>query len=357
MPDFTDDPIHCNADTVGPDAVILAENQNRTPTAGFGLFAKSYATAVRGDGEQWCGVVGYSSSTIGGVGVWGEHQAGGTGVYGRSLTEPSGRGVWGHSATDTGVYGQSDKGSGMFGESKGWMGVYGLTASVTGGAGVMGEHKGGGTGVRAVSKSGIALEAASESNEAVHASTKSPDRAAIAAYNDNPAATGAAIYAKKSGDSGWAGFFDGNVHVTRDITLANGDCAEDFDVADADSAAPGTVMVLGDNGALHQCEIAYDKRVAGILAGAGGYRPGIVLDRQPAAGDKRRPIALVGKVCCKVDSSYGPIAVGDLLTTSPTAGHAMKAMDRDLAFGAVIGKALGSVSAGCSVIPVLVALQ
>src|SRR5208282_6491995 len=36
------------------------------------------------------------------------------------------------------------------------------------------------------------------------------------------------------------------------------------------------------------------------------------------------------KVCCKVDADYASIEVGDLLTTSSTAGHAMKAEDPKL---------------------------
>ena len=77
-------------------------------------------------------------------------------------------------------------------------------------------------------------------------------------------------------------------------------------------------------------------------------RPGIVMDRaRKETGDwsvhaeeSRVPVALVGKVYCKVDASYGPIRVGDLLTTSPTPGHAMTVGDQSMAFGAVIGKAL-----------------
>jgi hypothetical protein len=56
-----------------------------------------------------------------------------------------------------------------------------------------------------------------------------------------------------------------------------------------------------------------------------------------------RPIALMGKVLCKVDATQAPINVGDLLTTSPTAGHAMKADNPEKAFGTVIGKALSSL--------------
>jgi len=82
---------------------------------------------------------------------------------------------------------------------------------------------------------------------------------------------------------------------------------------------PGTVMVLGNEGALSESQQAYDKRVAGVISGAGGYKPGIVLDKQQTSGN-RQPIALMGKVFCKVDAQFGAIEVGDLLTTSPTPG-------------------------------------
>ncbi len=119
---------------------------------------------------------------------------------------------------------------------------------------------------------------------------------------------------------------------------------------------PGTVMVLDDEGCLAQSREAYDKRVAGIVSGAGDYKPGLVLDKQ-LEQDHRVAIALMGKVFCKVDAQHAPIAVGDLLTTSPTAGHAMKATDVLSAFGAIIGKALRPLASGKGLIPVLVALQ
>ena len=49
--------------------------------------------------------------------------------------------------------------------------------------------------------------------------------------------------------------------------------------------------------------------------------------------------------------------MGDLLTTSPTLGFAMKAMDPLNAFGTVIGKALQPLPSGQGLIPILVALQ
>ena len=149
---------------------------------------------------------------------------------------------------------------------------------------------------------------------------------------------------------------NGNLNLTGDITLANADCAEHFDIADPASIEPGTVMVLGKEGFLEESRVAYDKKVAGVISGAGSYKPGIILDKQEAS-ENRMPVALLGKVYCKVDAQYGAIEVGDLLTTSPTPGHAMKTDDPQKAFGAVIGKALRSMREGHGLIPILIALQ
>jgi hypothetical protein len=140
-----------------------------------------------------------------------------------------------------------------------------------------------------------------------------------------------------------------------DVILTNADCAEDFDLAPAVVAEPGTVLVLGPDGTLGPSTTAYDKAVAGVVSGAGEYRPGIVLDRRPSE-TTRVPVALAGKVYCKVDATHEPVAVGDLLTTSSTPGHAMRATDPRRAFGAVIGKALRPLG-GVGLIPILVALQ
>lgn len=51
------------------------------------------------------------------------------------------------------------------------------------------------------------------------------------------------------------------------------------------------------------------------------------------------------------------VSIGDVLATSPSPGHAMKAGDPAKAFGAVIGKALGALKAGRGLVPILVVLQ
>ena len=101
---------------------------------------------------------------------------------------------------------------------------------------------------------------------------------------------------------------------------------------------------------------AYDRKVAGIVSGAGGVQPGIMLTQEGVIeGD--HPVALTGRVYCRCDASYGAIQPGDMLTTSNTAGHAMKVMDYSRAQGAVIGKALTPLAEGKGLVFVLVSLQ
>ena len=156
-----------------------------------------------------------------------------------------------------------------------------------------------------------------------------------------------------------AGRFEGDVEVTGDIRLKNADCAEDFDIAKSEHVEAGTVMVLNEMGSLQPSYKEYDRKVVGIISGAGGYNPAIVLDRQQQSQNRidRLPVALMGKAYCKVDARYSSIEMGDLLTTSSTKGHAMKAKDPTNAFGAIIGKALGTINEGLGMIPVLIALQ
>lgn len=148
----------------------------------------------------------------------------------------------------------------------------------------------------------------------------------------------------------------GTLSVAHDVRLTGADCAEHFDLAADTVCEPGSVMVIGSADGLEISRRAYDRRAAGVASGAGTYRPGLILDQQ-SSNEGRLPIALMGKVYCKVDADPAPIEIGDLLTTSDTPGHAMNASDPARAFGAVIGKALAPLAAGRGLIPILVTLQ
>ena len=278
------------------------------------------------------------------------------GILGESTG--NGRGVAGFSESWQGVYGHSNTQAGVVGESDQFDGVYGISHSAAN-AGVSG-HNDAGFAVWGGSKTGRGVAGFSESWQGVygHSNTQagvvgeSDQFDGVYGISHNPASAGVSGH----NPGGLAGWFDGNVVVTGDITLTGADFAEEFDVTATGEAEPGTVMVLDEYGALQPSQQAYDKRVAGVISGAGTYKPGIVLDKQQSSGN-RMPVALVGKVYCKVDAHYAPIEVGDLLTTSNTSGHAMKASNPLNAFGAVIGKALRPLKEGQALIPILIALQ
>jgi hypothetical protein len=268
--------------------------------------------AVSGEGAVGHGVRGISHS--GAAAVVGVNDAPGEGGNGAWFESSQGEGVrgWakgGHAGVvgvgtgdAWGVYGTGDQGSGVVGESNTSAGIFGR----------------GPTGGRFEGGANPAVDAVSLAG-------------------------------------GLAGRFTGNVVVTGDIELAGADLAEQFGVVGEMAAEPGCVVVLAGDDRVRVSDEAYDRRVAGVVSGAGSYRAALILDKQE--GEDRRPLALSGKVWCKVEADSAPVGLGDLLTTSATPGHAMRAVDPARAFGAVIGKALGSLESGRGLLPVLVALQ
>jgi hypothetical protein len=85
---------------------------------------------------------------------------------------------------------------------------------------------------------------------------------------------------------------------------------------------------------------------------------GAAQDRRSVQDQQMGTMVTLGAYAhCKVDADIAPIEVGDLLTTSPTRGHAQKVSDPSQAIGAILGKALGSLPSGKGKIPVLVMLQ
>ena len=98
--------------------------------------------------------------------------------------------------------------------------------------------------------------------------------------------------------------------------------------------------------------------VAGIISGAKGLAPGMVMQAEGQThADGEHPVALTGRVWCWCDASFGAIEPGDRLTTSATPGHAMKAADSQRAIGAVIGKAMTPLADGRGLVLVLVQPQ
>jgi hypothetical protein len=114
----------------------------------------------------------------------------------------------------------------------------------------------------------------------------------------------------------------------------------------------GDILVVnpanGDE--LYRCQQASDPMVVGISASA-------------ASASSEVPVFQYGTNLVRVDAHYGPITRGDLLATSATPGHAMKAQPKIVegvpvyTSGTIIGKALEPLASGTGMIKVLIMLR
>jgi len=165
------------------------------------------------------------------------------------------------------------------------------------------------------------------------------------------------------------GKINGNIpvfHITTFGTyVAGSDFAEAVPVrGDKLGYESGDVLVISTEspGAVEKASRPYDSRIAGVYS----TRPGILgadKDGVSRIDAQDVPMAIVGIVPTKVTTENGPIQVGDLLTTSSTPGHAMKASPLSIgagqlyATGTIVGKALESLKEGSGVIKILVTLK
>lgn len=150
--------------------------------------------------------------------------------------------------------------------------------------------------------------------------------------------------------------------TTQVLTITGGaDIAEPFNIhaAEGTTIVPGMVVSIDParTGELRVSDAAYDRTVAGIISGANGVNPGLTLTQAGTVADGKHPVALTGRVWVLADATNGPITAGDLLTTSDTPGHAMKAGDTTKSAGATIGKAMSNLESGKGYVLVLVNLH
>jgi hypothetical protein len=178
------------------------------------------------------------------------------------------------------------------------------------------------------------------------------------------------VHANNRGDPGSGGTtlmsLEGNGNLTLGgalsttvLTIRGGaDVAEPFETTAPGDLEPGTVVVIDENhaGKLKLSTEVYDTKVAGIVSGAGGVKPGLRL-QQDGVLEGDHPVALSGRVYVKADASTNAIRPGDLLTTSATPGHAMKVADPTKSQGAILGKAMTALESGTGLVLVLVTLQ
>jgi hypothetical protein len=150
-----------------------------------------------------------------------------------------------------------------------------------------------------------------------------------------------------------------NVYVKALQITGGADLSEKFDVAPETGESdiqPGMVVSIDPSnpGKLKLSRQAYDRRVVGVVSGAGGVQPGMTLGQEGTAANGKYPVALSGRVYVRVDASHGAIRPGDLLTASPTPGHAMRARNAARAQGAIIGKAMTELNSGKGLVLVVI---
>ena len=140
--------------------------------------------------------------------------------------------------------------------------------------------------------------------------------------------------------------------------VGGSDIAEPFEMSDAKPLPEGALVIIDreNPGKLTLSQKVYDKCIAGVISGAGGVKPGLILT-QEGIFENGQHVALSGKVYALATTSNGTIEPGDLLTTSNIPGHAMKATDQMHWPGAVIGKAMSGLNDGEGLVLVLVNLQ
>jgi hypothetical protein len=170
------------------------------------------------------------------------------------------------------------------------------------------------------------------------------------------------VYGYASGPDGYGGYFAGRTSTDVLEIRGGSDLSERFHVRTAnEEIIPDSGMVVCIDpeltGCLRVSSKAYDRTVAGIIAGAGGIRTGMLMGQEDSEADGKIPVALTGRVYCWVDASAGAVIPGDLLTTSDTPGHAMKVLNHSKAQGAILGKAMSSLKKGKGLVLVLVTLQ
>ena len=268
----------------------------------------------------------------------------GHGVYGYSV---EGHGVDGHSVNSYGVYASS------------YSGIALKARTETAAPAIVGENTASGDGVRGTSSSGTAVRGLSDSGFGVYASSNSSYALFV---NGTSYYIGYATFA--GGKSGYV------------VDICQNDDSEPLEIGDVVVVSGSAQPVIGDIPVMkvRRATASYSTGVVGIVdkryttkmmaqkfPTSGGetqeksIQVGNYIEKSIGPGEYLTVVTFGAFKAVKVDASYAPIQVGDLLTTSDTPGYAMKAADPKV--GTIIGKALAPLESGQGVIPVFITLQ
>jgi hypothetical protein len=128
------------------------------------------------------------------------------------------------------------------------------------------------------------------------------------------------------------------------VEVRGGDVAEARHSTTGEQLPKGSVVVFDEKekGKVRLTNKPYDRKVAGVISGAGKYYAGVTL-LQEELQRGAIPVAQIGTVEVL---TIGPVEVGDLLTTSEVEGYAKVATNMKKAFGSIIGKATTTLKKG-----------
>ena len=302
----------------------------------------------------------------------------------------------------------------------GGIGVYGGATNSTGtGTGVRGYSYSpagyggyfyndyGGTGLYASGTGGVGVSANSSGNDGVAGSSAASNKSGVYGYN-SAAGGGFGVYGVSNSGRGVQGvdggpdpdnsfgvYSQGDIYTTDDLvvmdtlfvgglaTFSGGKSGYVVEIAQNDDTVAlevGDIVVISGAGPAVVGEIPVIKvrramtgetsAVVGVVdqlyvpapanseAVANGEikAESIVSNASIAPGQYMTIVTLGAFKAIKVDASYGAINPGDLLVASPNPGYAMRAPASPKP-GTIIGKALGALSSGTGVIPVMVTLH
>ena len=297
---------------------------------GFGVHGLAFSPF---SGDSLCGVVGEASGTISGASAYG--------VVGKAESgTPSGRQV------------------GVHGEASGTeaYGVFGTTDALTGiglyGRNTVGEYAGYFDG-KLFTDSWFSV------NDELTVKPNASNSAVKLDMKNGADVSTVELFAAGSNQGGgkiWVSDATGDVRIALDVNnsgvgrvitdeleiRAGSDLAEFFDAGNGSTIEPGSVVVLNQNNPdeITLSDKPYDTRVLGVVSGANGVRSGMLMGQENSVATGDTPVAIAGRVFVRVDESNGKIQPGDLLCSGPIPGTAMKALDRERSWGAIIGKAL-----------------
>jgi hypothetical protein len=287
--------------TLGSNAILHLENSGAS-----GRALRAYAMATSGANY---GVVGGSRSP-GGYGGYFYNNGGGVGLWGESKDASGGDGVKGESYSVTG------------------RGLYARNYA-----------------------SGVAI--AGYSDSAPGAGHYYPTLYLVQANASGDFVVGASSY---WGTRYWRVDRTGKGYFNGGTQASGADFAEQLAVEGQEADyEPGDVLVISAEA--DQTVALSSQAFATAVIGVYSTRPAL-LGGAPDTDDPLAgvPVAITGVAPCKVSAENGPIQRGDLLVTSATPGHAMRAGENPPP-GTVLGKAMQSLESGAGVIVILVTLQ